>query len=110
MWIPKATTREYLILSKHHASVLLNVTEGQVLSNKIEHPANVLFFGGPIYRAKDGTYVTRTIGCFSFSTYVVPRRVTPIILAVALALGGHNLFWAWHVWLSTTTYSRGTES
>ena len=57
------------------------------------------FFCIPIYRAKGGTYVTRTIGCFVSSIYVVPRCVPVINLAVTLALGGHNLFWAWYVWV-----------
>jgi hypothetical protein len=41
MRIPKATTREYLILPNHHISVSLNVMEDQVLSDRIEEDVNV---------------------------------------------------------------------
>ena len=57
------------------------------------------FYCIPIHRAKDDTYVTRTIGCFVLSIYVVPRCVSVINFAVALALGGHNLLGAWYIWV-----------
>ena len=38
------------------------------------------FFCIPIYRAKDGTYVTRAIGCFVLSTYVAPLAFWGVIL------------------------------
>jgi hypothetical protein len=44
----------------------------------------------PIYRAKDGTYVTRAVGRFVLSTYAV--SVTVISLAVTRASGGRSLF------------------
>ena len=41
MWISKAITREYLILSNHHASVFLNATEDQAISSRIEELVNI---------------------------------------------------------------------